>query len=69
MVEEKKIQRGGHCIRYEPKNANAVMEDQMVMEDFIKADCLKFCESYRVATLKCLKIFLYISVEPLPKLE
>lgn len=44
MAEEKNIQRRGNCLRYEPENANAVMEDQMVMEDFSKVGCLRFCE-------------------------
>ena len=44
MAEEKKVQRGGHYLRYEPNNVNAIVEYQTVMDAFSKAGCLIFCE-------------------------
>ena len=44
MAEEKKIHRGGHCLRYEPKSVKVLSKDQTVMEVFSKAGYLKFCE-------------------------
>ena len=44
MVEEKKVHRGEHCLRYEPENVKAIIEYQIVMEAFSKAGCLWFCE-------------------------
>ena len=58
MEEEKKVHRGGHCLRYEPDNANAVMGDQMVMEAFSKAGCLKFCEKLQGCHTQVSKDFL-----------
>ena len=45
MEEEKKFHRGGHCLRYEPENMKAIIEDQTMMEAFSKAGCLRFCEN------------------------
>ena len=44
MAEEKKIHRGGHCLRYEPEDMKAIIEDQAVMEVFRRVGCLRFCE-------------------------
>ena len=44
MAEEKKVHRGGHCLRYEPENVNVIVEDQTAMEAFSKAGCLRFFE-------------------------
>ena len=44
MAEEKKVHRGGHCLRYEPKNMKAIIEEKTMMEDFIKAGCRWFCK-------------------------
>ena len=44
MIEEKKIHRGGHCLRHEPENMKAIIEDPTVMEAFSKVGYLQFCE-------------------------
>ena len=45
MAEEKKIHRGGHCLRHEPEDVKAIIEDPAVMEAFRRVGCLQFCEN------------------------
>ena len=44
MAEERKIHRGGQCLRHEPEDMKAITEDPAVMEAFRREGCLQFCE-------------------------
>ena len=44
MAKDKKIHRGGQCLRHEPEDMKAITEDPTVMEAFRRAGFLRFCE-------------------------
>ena len=57
MAEEKKVHRGGHCLRYEPENMKAIVEDPTVMEAYNRVGCHCFCEKLQGCHTKVSKEF------------
>ena len=69
MVVIRKINKGGHCHRYEPMDMNLLNEDPTTMEVSKRTGCLQFFQGCKAFIYRFQRILPLASQEHLQRLE